>query len=280
MSEMTKHLSEEQLVEYRYSDVADAKAMGAIAAHLQECGECRASFEALKRVLETVDAVPVPEPDPSYEMRVWNRLRPEMAQRERASWREWFSVRRLVPVASVAALIAAAFIAGRISMRGPAGNLAGNSPAGPTNVAATASVQPRERVLLVAVGDHLDRAQMVLMEISNAEPAGRETNISREQQRAEELLTANRLYRQTAMHTGDAAVSSVLDELEPVLMEIAHSPSSVSKAELDELQKHIEARGLLLKVRVLDSNVKQKEKAARTAKAQGANGNGATSSSL
>jgi hypothetical protein len=139
--------------------------------------------------------------------------------------------------------------------------------------------QTRERVLLVAVGDHLDRAQMVLLEISNAEPEGKETDISHEQQRAEQLLTANRLYRQTAQHTGDAAVSSVLDELEPVLMEIAHSPSNVSKPELEELRKHIEARGLLLKVRVLDSTVRQKEKAATRAR-QAGNGGGATASSL
>lgn len=279
MSEAMKHLNEQQLVEYRYGDVADAREASTIERHLHDCAECQANFAALKRVLETVDAVPVPEPDLGYETRVWNRLRPEMGQRERASWREWFTVRRLVPVASLAALIAVAFIAGRISMRGPSGT-AGNSPAGPTNVATTNPAQPRERVLLVAVGDHLDRAQMVLMEISNAEPEGRETNISREQQRAEELLTANRLYRQTAQHTGDAAVSSVLDELEPVLLEIAHSPSSVSKAELDELQKHIEDRGLLLKVRVLDSTVRQKERATRPAAQPKPNGSGATSSSL
>ncbi|HET9400846.1 MAG TPA: hypothetical protein VFO34_07835 [Candidatus Acidoferrales bacterium] len=274
-----KHLNEQQLVEYRYGDVADAKEASTIERHLHDCAECQANFAALKRVLETVDAVPVPEPDPGYETRVWNRLRPEMAQPARASWREWFTVRRLVPVASVAALIAVAFIAGRLSMHAPA-NPPLSSGSIATSTSAPNAAQPRERVLLVAVGDHLDRTQMVLMEISNAQPEGRETNISREQQRAEELLTANRLYRQTAMHTGDAAVSTVLDELEPVLLEIAHSPSSVSKAELDELQKHIEDRGLLLKVRVLDSTVRQKERATRPAAQPKANGNGTTASSL
>lgn len=279
MSEATKHLNEQQLVEYRYGDVADAKEAGAITQHLHDCAECSANFAALKRVLETVDAVPAPEPDPGYETRVWNRLRPEMAQPARASWREWFTIRRLVPVASVAALIAVAFIAGRLSIHAPANPPTNNSTLA-TNTSGPTTAQPRERVLLVAVGDHLDRAQMVLMEISNAEPEGHATDISREQQRAEQLLTANRLYRQTAMHTGDAAVSSVLDELEPVLLEIAHSPSSVSKAELDELQKHIEARGLLLKVRVLDSTVRQKERATQPAAQPKTAGDGAASSSL
>jgi hypothetical protein len=87
-------------------------------------------------------------------------------------------------------------------------------------------------------------------------------DISQQQERAEEMLVSNRLYRQTAAHSGDDAVASVLDELEPVLLEIAHSPSRVSAAQLDELQRSIAARGLLLKVRVLDSTVRSTEKAA------------------
>ncbi len=62
------------------------------------------------------------------------------------------------------------------------------------------------------------------MEISNAEPDGlgsKESNavdISQQQERAQEMLVSNRLYRQTAEHAGDNAVASVLDELEPVLL--------------------------------------------------------------
>jgi hypothetical protein len=118
---------------------------------------------------------------------------------------------------------------------------------------------------LVAVGDHLDRAQSVLLEISNAEPGGKqnsEVDISAQQERAQEMLVSNRLYRQTAEHAGDDAVASVLDELEPVLLEIAHSPSKVSSSELEELQRGIESRGLMLKIRVLDSTVRNKQKPA------------------
>ena len=126
----------------------------------------------------------------------------------------------------------------------------------------------RERILLVAVGDHLDSAQSILLEISNAEADGsgnsknKEVDISQQQQRAEDLVSSNRLYRQTALKTGDTMVASVLDDLEPILLEIAHSPSKVSAAQLDELQQGIEARGLLLKVRVLDSTVRNRQKAA------------------
>jgi hypothetical protein len=74
------------------------------------------------------------------------------------------------------------------------------------------------------------------------------------------LLGANRIYRQTAEHAGDNTVANVLDELEPVLLDIVHSPSQVSGAELAELQKRIDDQGLLLKVRVLDSSVRDKAK--------------------
>jgi hypothetical protein len=270
-----KHASEEQLIEYRYSELPDSAWSKAIGEHLRECDGCRRNYEALARVLEAVDALPLVEPDAGYETRLWNQIEPKLSTAvpggQRAGAREWFSwtqlfaPRRLAAAASVAVMIAAAFFAGRhwpgIQMQ-PV-NVAIAPPPAPT------LAQGKERVLLFAVGDHLDRAQMVLLEISNADVKGAgkgskaapSEDITHEQQRAEELLTANRLYRQTAMHTGDNAVASVLDELEPVLLEIAHSPSNMTAADLEQLRKHIEARGLLLKVRVLDSSVRQREKA-------------------
>jgi hypothetical protein len=44
-----------------------------------------------------------------------------------------------------------------------------------------------------------------------------------------------------------------------VLLEIAHSPSEISSAQLADLQQEIESRGLLFKVRVLGSNVRDEE---------------------
>ncbi len=257
-----RHLNEQELVEYRYADAADRREA---AQHLHECAECRAEYERLERVLAAVDALRVAEPAADYETRLWHALEPQLAARKRgfdlSGWREWLAPRRLVPIGAVAVLIIAAFVAGRYTHR----------PDNTTNVAGNSSQpapqQVRERILLVAVGDHLDRAQTVLLEISNAEPDGTakeakggEVDISQEQQRAESLLAENRIYRQTAEHSGDNTVANVLDELEPVLMDIVHSPSEVSGAELSELQKRIESQGLLLKVCVLDSSVRDKTK--------------------
>ena len=59
-------------------------------------------------------------------------------------------------------------------------------------------------------------------------PNQKQVNISAERRRAEDLLEENRLYRQTALKEGDAALANVLDELERVLLDVAHSPQEVT----------------------------------------------------
>ena len=258
-----EHLNEEQLLDHRYGDSTEDAA--AIEKHLHECEKCRTSYEALQNVLAMVEAMPVADPGPHFEARVWNKIAPRLAKPgfDWSALTAWMSPKRLIPVGAGVALLVVAFMAGRISRNTQ------NPPATPQvveNVSANAPGQVRERILLVAVGDHLDRAQSVLLEISNADAGNgkqnSEVDISQQQERAQEMLVSNRLYRQTAEKSGDNAVSSVLDELEPVLLQIAHSPSKVTSAELEELQRGIESRGLLLKVRVLDSTVRNKEKPA------------------
>ena len=57
----------------------------------------------------------------------------------------------------------------------------------------------------------------------------------------------------------DTAVANVLDGLERVLLEIAHSPTEVSSSQLDDLRQQIESRGLLFKVRVMGSQAREQE---------------------
>jgi hypothetical protein len=116
--------------------------------------------------------------------------------------------------------------------------------------------QVRERVLLLAVGDHLDRSQMLLMELSHASGPG-EIDISSEQQRAIELADANRLYRTTAQQVGDAGIATLLDELERVLLQVGHQPSSITAGDLKKIQDSIQSQGILFKVRVVRANVRK-----------------------
>jgi hypothetical protein len=129
-----------------------------------------------------------------------------------------------------------------------------------TKQLASSEGQAGERVLLVAVGDYLERSQMVLIELANANPNST-MDISEEQERASDLVTETRLYRQTAARTGDTRIIGVLDELERVLVDITHAPSNMTKGQLEELRQRLEAEGILFKIRVLGSNVRSQESA-------------------
>jgi hypothetical protein len=128
----------------------------------------------------------------------------------------------------------------------------------------------RERVLVVAVGDHLGRSEMVLVELANTEPEKGQkfVNISAEQKRAEDLVEENRLYRQTALREGHTAMASTLDELERVLLDIANSPDEVTPAQFESLQRRIESRGILFKVRVVHQDLREREKAPKPSPAR------------
>ena len=85
-------------------------------------------------------------------------------------------------------------------------------------------------------------------------------DISGERARAEQLVAANRLYRQTAVATGDAGIADLLDELERVLVDLAGQSRKSSRAEdLDEVRHRIESRSLLFKVRVVSSEMRQRQ---------------------
>jgi len=77
-------------------------------------------------------------------------------------------------------------------------------------------------------------------------------------------VSENRLYRQTAAHNGDTAVTGVLEELERMLVDLAHSPSRMSPEELEKWRQRFDSEGVLFQIRVLQTNVKKQEEPART----------------
>jgi hypothetical protein len=234
---MTQHVTEEQLILHYYGEPEGAD----IDNHLAVCSECRSQYTQLQQVLNVVD-MPVPERDADYEDRVWNGFAPALGVRRRFSW---WAPRQWAAVAAMGALVVVAFVAGRYSPSIDKPNIAATQPG------------VRERVLVVAVGGHLERSQMVLVELKNL-PDGQKFDISDEQSFAADLLSENRLYRQTATSAGEAGLAGILDDLERVLLEVVHSPSTISSAELDDIREQIENQGLLFKMRVVESNLNQR----------------------
>ncbi len=241
------HLSEEQFVLHYYGETDDAPECER---HLAECSECRAAYGALQRVLNVVDGLPLPERPADYGARVWQRIEGRLPARRAWLWRVGNPWRWAAAGATFAGLLTLAFLAGRFSQPRHA------APGRPALMAA--DPQAGERILLVAVGDYLERSQMVLIELANANPKG-PLDISAEQERAADLVGEGRLYRQTAEHSGDGRTAGMLDDLDRVLLEIAHAPARLSGRELQDLRRRLEADGILFKIRVLDSNVRSQK---------------------
>ena len=237
-----KHLNEEELIDYYYGE-SDSPAV--IGEHLRACDDCARAYSALTTDLFAIRPSPTPVRDSDYGSHVWQSIRSSLPAYEapKKSFLGWFKLNPwsgFATAATACLLIAVAFFAGRQwEHRNAPPTVANNSDQG------------RQRVVLVVLGDHLDRSERLLVELKHAEPA---TEVPL-QVEARDLLSANRLYRESVKQAGDPALTAALDHLERVLIEVSNEPAGLSQARLDELQKEMNTDGLLFEVRVLRSRV-------------------------
>ena len=230
-----KHLTEEQIVLHCFADAPDGRM---IEEHLEMCAQCRGEFQKVRALLAEIPVVAPPEPPAYLEQKIWLKVRDQTSERRSSAWLPKWAM-----AAVMAVLVLSAFLAGRFWPRHTGVNQQPQS----------ARVNP-QRLLLVAVGDHLERSQMLLVEIMSTSGKG-PIDLSGEQVHARDLLDANRLYRVSAQRAGDPAVAHVLDELERVLAEIADGPSELTPNELKEIRSRIQSQDLLFKIHVIGSKV-------------------------
>ena len=261
MSIHETHPNEETLNDYVERDLSPAEQVR-VATHLETCSECAIVVGEIQQIVREASALGPLEPPE----RVWQALsqsigasrqssgasQPEAPSRQPRAQSSWPP---FVWAMATAALVVMAFVTGRFfhereqqRAAQPVAESARNATADRATV--------RERVLLIAVGDHLERSQMVLVELAHAQTRD-QLDISEERQLADDLVASNRLYRQTAQQMGQANVASLLDELERVLVEVARGPSTVSTRQLADIQQRIEAQGILFKVKVIGSEIRQ-----------------------
>jgi hypothetical protein len=219
------HLSEEQLVLAFYGDIDRD-----VREHLDNCQQCQSAFAREQRLLNDLPEQAIPERNENYGAEVWARIQPQL-QKPKRKWLAWWT---LAP--AMAALLMVAFFAGVLTER--------------QKKMQGFSAGARDRVLLITMGNHLDRSQILLAELVNAKPGAIDFN--EERTRANDILVENRLLRLVAARNGETSSAALLDELERVLLDVAHNPSTLSEPELEEVQ------GMLFKVRIIDSNIQEK----------------------
>jgi len=240
-----KSWRDEDLVMFQYGEHPQADE---IRRALERDPELAARLARIAETLALASRVGVAEPAADYEQQVWRRLRPAL---EQPAPRRLFAGLSFGPTWRLAALAATlvaavggAYLAGRASVRiDPAREAAGAVPP------AAFSSAERERLLLASVGEHLGSSSLLLTDLANAPAA---SAVGEERAWAETLLAGNRLYRQAAQRAGQRRIVALLDELEPLLLEMAHAPAGST---MNDLQHQLEERDLLFKVRVLASRL-------------------------
>ncbi|MBK5295860.1 MAG: zf-HC2 domain-containing protein [Vicinamibacteria bacterium] len=259
------HSTEEQLVAYALDDV-EAGTRAAVEAHVEACAQCRMSLEEIRATLDHAAALEIPERGDDYGAQVWTSIESRLSE-SRSSEGSHPSTSARLPVRLMPWLAAAAAVVLVIGAYWLGRHNTGTSGAPQAPLTAQVPSSPprgtdaiRERVVLAALGEHLDRTERTLVELVNSQPGGR-VDISAERAWARDLLEANRLYRQAAGGATTPALSQVLEDLEPVLLEIANSPSRLTSDEFETLRDRIEARSLVFKVRVTGADVRARQRA-------------------
>jgi hypothetical protein len=232
--------SDEDLILYFYGE---AENPAEIAALLAASADDRERYAALERALSAADEWQAPQPLAGYGTRVWRRIEDRVSSSRRpfhAGMRRW----AWALAAGVSVALGAAYYLGRSSPIAP-----------PVEPPATAfSEASRGRILQAAVAHHLERAERLLVEIDNG-GATLSADMERERRSAVEWVEENRLYRQAAAESGLSSARALLDELEPLMLELAHAPAAA--ADLSPLRARLAQSDLLFKVRILSDRMQR-----------------------
>jgi hypothetical protein len=271
------HLTEEALIEYRDGEAPDAALdRGAVKAHLAACADCREMLATLDRLFAALDA-PVPEPGPAYEREVWARIQDRLVAEPRRGWGFGWGLgwgQWMLPQAGLAAVVAVLLVGlfwverAALIHRGTPGTPATPVAAGPDQAQdqAQGAASIRSRVVMAGVGDHLQRAELMLTEFNNTDGTSRGTiDLTDQQAWAEDLVQENRLYRRSAADVQEDQVVALLDDLERVLLEVAHAPTETTPERLERLRLQLGTQDVLFKVRVAGAGMRDRQQMAAAA---------------
>ena len=232
-----KHLNEAELLEHYYDESASP---ADCERHLNSCAACAKHFADLRRDLDGVKPIVPPVRGEDYAEQVWQSIRGSLPVYEKTGWARFW--RPLAWATACALLLTVAFVAGRQWERK-------QTP----SVAVTADPQARQRLVVVVLGDHLDRSERLLVELNHA--GNNDVSAIPLRGEARELLANNRLVRQSVIRAGDLKVEASLDRLERLLVELANQPDEPNERDLNRLRQEMNTDGLLFDIRILRSRV-------------------------
>jgi hypothetical protein len=243
-----KHLTEEELIDHYYSEDSDK---AEVEAHLRTCTPCACAYEELGKLLANVRAPEAPARDSEYGARVWQSIQRSLEPYPAKQKRKFFYFPQLAYAAACLLLLAGAFLAGRMWEHVHTRSTVAANPQ-----------QAKERVVLFVLDNHLDRSERLLVQLNHSGAEGETADLPL-QAEARQLLTDNRLYRQSVAQSKDPLLNAALDHLERVLLEVANSPDELSSADIARIEQEMNTQGLLFQIRVLRTRVSEQKQNAQ-----------------
>lgn len=249
------------LILYHYRDGLSAAEFAAIAAALEASPDLRRRYARLQATLQAIDAQPAPEADAGFEQRVWqrweqavasaddDRRHPDAARADRrARPRTARSVLRWTGTAL--ALVAALGVGFLLGRQPP---VVTTTP--PTIAAVPGSEVPRDvsaRVLDAYIAAHLRETEGVVLTAVNSDSAAL---LAGNRELAVGLLESNRLYAQAATRAGNARLANFLQQLEPLLIELANPAPADPIQGVDGLRDYVDRTDLLFQLRATQARI-------------------------
>jgi len=250
---------DEDLVLYHYRDGLPPERIEAIAAALEASPELRARYAELTALLAAADAVPVPAPPADFERRLWRRLEARWdadraAQATATHGRHGRRPRaRGRAFAMAAALIVALGAGTLIGM-----HVLAPTPAAPpvATVPPAAAPAPDDalaaRLLDAYAAEHLRASQGLLLTALNA---GDSSLAAQGPELAAALVENNRLYAAAATRAGNLRLAALLQQLEPLLIELANPPPADGIEVRKGLQDYLRDSDLLFRLRATEARL-------------------------
>jgi len=99
---------------------------------------------------------------------------------------------------------------------------------------------------------HFEKAERLLLAFKNVrlnEP-GAATNVGYERKRAKELVYQNMMLRREADAAGDVQIASLLENLEPILLDIANLPARPDQDSVRVIRERVERKNIVALLRV------------------------------
>lgn len=237
------HLSDDAIIALLHNSATADEA-----AHLKTCGHCRSEFEAYQATLQCVNQWSAPERDAKYGERVWRQVSDRIPRRRGFNW---FSA----PVAGWAGVAACGvlLLLTLVMRQKPR-----ETPRPPV---AEVQMPAHSRQLLdAALGDHLERASILLTRVLNERSphAKYASALAGDDEQLNDLIADNRLYRQTAEQQNDLQTVALLSDVEAVLLDLQHSANAAPASELRYVQQRISDSSLRFRLGIVRSSTGQR----------------------